>query len=120
MKFSYSKLWKILIDKKMMKLKDSGLPEAVTSQANFLMRRQKMPMVKAKVGPQIVTLVCDQNIYDQIPLKTNVRAMISGIYIVEVHSVKGGKPLLKPEKKKKGKFGQMVEKLQEKAGAKPY
>ena len=110
----------LVIDKKKMKLKDSGLPEAVTSQANFLMRRQKMPMVKAKVGPQIVTLLCDQNIYDQIPLKTNVRAMISGIYIVEVHSVKGGKPLLKPEKKKKGKFGQMVEKLQEKAGAKPF
>ena len=74
-------------------------------QANFFMRLQKMPIVKAKVGPQIVSLVCDQNIYDQIPVKTNVRAMISGIYIMEVRGLRG--VLTKDEPKKKGLFARL-------------
>lgn len=107
----------LVIDKKKMKLKDAGLPAVVLEQTPKIMRRAKMPIVKAKVGPQILSLVCDAKIFDLIPVKKEVKATISGIYISDVKAVRG-QALAKPAKKK-GKFKRMVEKMQEKAGAKP-
>ncbi len=43
----------LIIDKKRMPLKDSGLPQMVIDQTPKLMRRSKLPIVKAKVGPKI-------------------------------------------------------------------
>ena len=108
----------LIIDKKMMKLKDAGLPQAVIAQTPKLMRGSKMPIVKAKVGPQIISLVCDTKIFDSIPVKKEVKASVSGIYITDVKGIRGN---IKPEdnKKKKSKFKQWVEKMQEKAGATP-
>ena len=69
----------LIIDKKKMRLKDSGLPQMVIDQTPKLMRRTKMPVVKAKVGPRIMTLICDAAIFDQIPVKKEVKATVSGI-----------------------------------------
>lgn len=107
----------LIIDKKRMKIKDSGLPQAVIQQTPRLLRGSKLPIVKAKVGPQIMTLVCDEKIYDMIPTKKEVKATVSGIYITDVKGLHG-KPLPVPQKKK-GFFKRAVEKAQEKAGAKP-
>lgn len=107
----------LIIDKKRMKMKDSGLPEAVISQTPKLMRGTKVPIVKAKVGPQILSLMCDEKIFDQVPVKKEVKATVSGIYITGVKGIHG--PIEAPAKKKKGFFKNAVEKLQEKAGAKP-
>ena len=49
----------LIIDKKRMKLKDAGLPQIVIDQTPKLLRGSKLPVVKAKVGPQIMTLICD-------------------------------------------------------------
>ena len=108
----------LIIDKKMMKLKDAGLPQAVIAQTPKLMRGSKLPIVKAKVGPQILSLVCDAKIFDSIPVKKEVKACVSGIYITDVKGIRGN---IKQEdtKKKQGKFKQWVAKMQEKAGAKP-
>lgn len=104
----------LIIDKKRMRLKEAGLPQAVIDQTPKLMRRSKLPIVKAKVGPQIVTLVADEKIFDDIPVKKEVKAVVSGIYIT---SVKGmhGKTVVQ-NTKKKSKFKQLLEKAQEKAG----
>ncbi len=107
----------LIIDKKRMKIKDSGLPQAVIQQTPRLLRGSKLPIVKAKVGPQIMTLVSDEKIYDMIPTKKEVKATVSGIYITDVKGLHG-KPLPVPQKKK-GLFKRAVEKAQEKAGAKP-
>ena len=89
----------LVIDKKMLPLKESGLPQIVIDQTPRLMRRQKMPIVKAKVGPRIMTLVADAKIFDQIPVKKEVRAVVSGIYIMDVKGIRG--PLeAKPVKKR--------------------
>ena len=40
----------LVIDKKRMRLKDSGLPQSVIDQTPKLMRRAKLPIVKAKIG----------------------------------------------------------------------
>ena len=107
----------LIIDKKRMKLRDAGLPQMVLEQTPKMMRGVKLPVVKAKVGPQVMTLICDEKIFDSVPIKKEVKAVVSGIYITDVKGLHG-KPVA-AEQKKKSKFKQLVEKAQEKAGAKP-
>lgn len=107
----------LIIDKKRMKIKDSGLPQMVIDQTPKLLRGSKLPIVKAKYGPQILTLICDEKIFDSIPVKKEVKASVSGIYLTEVKGLHGKAQA--GEVKKKGKFKAWVEKMQEKAGAKP-
>ncbi|MBQ2804110.1 MAG: hypothetical protein IJF07_09465 [Lachnospiraceae bacterium] len=107
----------LIIDKKRMKLKDSGLPQMVIDQTPKLMRGSKLPIVKVKVGPQIMTLVSDEKIFDSIPVKKEVKAEVSGIYIMGVKGLHGRQAPKVEEKK--SFFKRTVEKLQEKAGAKP-
>ena len=107
----------LIIDKKRMKLKDAGLPAVVLEQTPKILRGRKLPIVKAKIGPQVMSLICDEKIFDMVPVKKEVKAAVSGIYMVEVKGLRGGN--LKVEAKPKSKFKQAVEKLQEKAGAKP-
>lgn len=107
----------LVIDKKRMKLKEAGLPQVVLEQTPKLLRGSKLPIVKAKIGPQILSLVCDDKIFDSVPVKKEVKAVVSGIYITDVKGLHG--KLAQAEPKKKGFFKRTVEKLQEKAGAKP-
>lgn len=107
----------LIIDKKRMKLKDAGFPQYVVDQTPKLMRNSKVPVVKAKIGPQIMSLICDESIFEDVPVKKEVKASVSGMYITEVKGLHG-KPVV-TEKKKKSKFKQLVEAAQEKAGAKP-
>ena len=88
----------LIIDKKRMKMKDAGLPSQVMEQANKLMQRAKLPIVKAKVGPKVMSLIADESVFDYIPVKKEVKATVSGIYITKVTGVRG--PLEKPEGKK--------------------
>ena len=88
----------LIIDKKRMKLKEAGLPAAVLENTPKYMRRAKVPVVKAKVGPKVMTLMCDEKIFDFIPVKKEVKAVVSGIYIKDVKGIRG--PLAAPEKKK--------------------
>ena len=107
----------LIIDKKRMKIKESGLPQVVIDQTPKMMRNSKLPIVKAKVGPQIMSLICDEKIYDSIPLKKEVTASVSGIYVLDVKGLHGKSEV--KEVKKKGFFKRALEKAQEKAGAKP-
>ena len=88
----------LIIDKKRLRLKDSGLPQVVIDQTPKIMRRSKLPIVKAKVGPKVMSLIADEAVYDLIPLKKEVKATVSGIYITKVTGVRG--PLEKPQGKK--------------------
>lgn len=94
----------LVIDKNRIRIKDSGLPEQIISQTPWYSRRAKLPIVKAKIGPQILNLVADEEIYDLIPVKKQIKAMISGIYIVEVRGMRGS---LERPKKKKGFWARM-------------
>lgn len=87
----------LIIDKKRLPVKSSGLPQMVIDQTPKLLRRSKLPIVKAKIGPRIMTLVADEKVFDLIPLKKEVKATVSGIYILGVKGVRG--PLEAPKKK---------------------
>lgn len=93
----------LIIDKKRMKIKDANLPKIVLDQTPKYLRGAKLPIVKAKVGPKITTLIADEKVFDKIPVKAEVKAEVSGIYIVGIKSVRGGMPV-KEEPKKKGFF----------------
>lgn len=94
----------LIIDKKRMKIKDAGLPKIVTEQVPKYMRRAKLPIVKVKAGPQTLNMICDEKIFDIIPVKKEVKAVVSGLYITSVKGLHA--PLEKrPEKKK---FSQKV------------
>jgi len=89
----------LIIDKKRMKLKDANLPKIVVDQTPRYLRNSKLPIVKAKVGPKVMTLIADAKIFDQIPVKAEVKAEVSGMYIVGIKSVRGGKLVVEPKKK---------------------
>ena len=74
----------LVIDKKRMPLKESGLPQMVIEQTPKLMRRSKLPIVKAKIGPKIAIMIADEKVFDLIPLKKEIKAEVSGLYIVGV------------------------------------
>ncbi|MBP3719217.1 MAG: hypothetical protein J6I58_06815 [Eubacterium sp.] len=76
-----------IIDKKIMPMKDAKLPKMVMDQAPKRYQRAKIPVVKAKVGPQIMTLICDEGIYDDVPQHGEVKVMLSGIYITSVKTL---------------------------------
>lgn len=89
----------LIIDKRKMKLKEAGLPPIVVEQTPRLLRGSKVAIVKAKIGPKIMTLICDEKIFDLVPVKKEVKAVISGIYITSVKGIRG--PLEAPAKRLK-------------------
>jgi len=97
----------LIIDKKRMKLKEAGLPAIVLEQTPKYLRGSKLPIVKAKIGPKIMTLVCEESIFDLVPVKKEVKAEVSGIYMVGVKGIRGS---LEAPKKKKGFFKRWQEK----------
>lgn len=106
----------LIIDKKRMKLKDAGLPQAVLDQTPKLLRGSKLPILKVRVGNRVMSLICDEKIFDSVPTKKEVKASVSGIYVTEVKGLRGKTQA--PEQKKKGFFKNLIDKAQEKAGAK--
>lgn len=102
----------LVIDKKRLPLKESGLPQMVIEQTPKLMRRSKLPIVKAKVGPKISILIADEKIFDLIPVKKEIKAEVSGLYIVGVRGIRGS--LETPSKKKKKGFFKRLFKKDEK------
>ncbi len=87
----------LVIDKKKMKLKEAGFPAIVLEQTPKYLRNSKVPVVKAKIGPKVMSLMCEPKIFDLIPVKKEVKAVMNGIYIIDVKGMRGGLAE-KPEK----------------------
>ena len=100
----------LIIDKKRLKLKDAGLPKMVVDQTPKYLRGSKVPVVKAKIGPKILTLLADEEIFDQIPVKAEIKARVSGLYIISVNNFRNA-PVEKPAKQG------MMAKIRKKASA---
>ncbi|MBO6106469.1 MAG: hypothetical protein J6P32_02600 [Stomatobaculum sp.] len=88
----------LVIDKKKLRISQSGLPQMVLDQQPWYTKWMKVPIVKAKVGPRIMTFMADANVFEVLPLKTECKVVISGLYITEIKSARGGIPQV-PKKK---------------------
>lgn len=95
----------LIIDKKRMKIKEAGLPAVAVENTPKYLRGMKVPVVKAKVGPKVMTLLCDEKVFPNVPLKKEVKAVVSGLYIIGVKGIRG--PLEAPKKEKKGLFAKL-------------
>lgn len=100
----------LIIDKKFMKMKEAKLPKIVMEQTPKRYQNSKLPIVKAKVGPQILTLIADDAIFDELPTRGEVKAMVSGIYIISVKNVRG--KITPADDKKKSSWGAKLRKKQ--------
>ena len=80
----------IAIDKKKMKMSESGMPKEAIDAVPWYAKRMKVAVVKVKIGPKIMTMLADEKAYLQLPLKTEAKVVISGLYITEVKSARGG------------------------------
>ena len=102
----------LVIDKKKMKLKEAPLPKIVYEQSPPLGKLMKVCVVKAKIGPRIMNLVCDDNVFKHLPDKAECKVKVSGIYITEI--IKGA-VLTEKELKKRQKEKEKAAKAQAKA-----
>lgn len=100
----------LVIDKKKLKLTQAGLPKMVVDQTPKYMRWTKVPVVKAKIGPKVMTLIADARVFESLPVKTEAKVVLSGIYITQIKSVRGGSIPTPP--KKKGFFAKFKKKKQ--------
>ena len=103
----------LVIDKKRMKLKDAGLPKVILENTPKYLRRSKVPIVKAKIGPKIMSLMCDEKIFPLLPIKKELKVVLSGIYIMDV---KGSRNTLLSPQEKLGFFQRAKLKALQKAG----
>ena len=100
----------LIIDKKKLRIKDSGLPQMVIDQTPKLMRRTKLPVVKAKVGPKIMTFIAEASVYEIIPGKKEIKATVSGLYIIGAKGIRGSLEQPKSKKKKESAFNRLLRK----------
>ena len=80
----------MVIDKKKMKISETGMPKEAIDAVPWYAKRMKVPVVKVKIGPKIMTMIAEEKAYLQLPLKTEAKVVISGLYITDVKSARGG------------------------------
>lgn len=107
----------LIIDKKKMRLTEAGLPDSVIANTPWYSKRAKAPVVKAKIGPRVMTFICDPKIFDLIPVHKEIKARVSGLYISQVQGTHGTH-ITPPEKKKKSLGAWARRKLKEQETAK--
>lgn len=86
----------LVLSKDKLHIKDSGLMKQVQDAIPPYMRWRKFPIVKARIikanvagGAQVMSFICDPKVYKIMPVKTEVKVTIAGIYITKLHSAKG-------------------------------
>ncbi len=95
----------LVIDKKKVRFKDADLPQDVKEGTPRIGRLSKVPLVKVKIGPKVMNMIADNDIYDLIPVKTEIKATIAGIYITNVRGIRTG---LEKKPERKGFMGRLM------------
>ena len=89
-----------VLDKKKDKITNANLPKAVMNEIPKHYKFMKVPIIKAKVGPQVLTLLCDKNVYEALPVKKNISVELAGIYIISMKGMKSKKEMKQLRKDK--------------------
>ena len=90
-----------VIDKKKDKITNANFPKMVYEQIPKVTKLMKMPLVKAKIGPQIMTLMCESKVYNALPVKKSVKVELAGMYIVGMKGLKTKKEMADMKKARK-------------------
>ncbi len=92
-----------VIDKKKDLAKNINLPKVFFENLPKLYKVMKMNFVQAKVGPQIMTFICDKRVFNAMPVKKNVKVDVAGLYIVSIKGMKSEYELKQIRKEKKAR-----------------
>ena len=90
-----------VIDKKKMRLKNAGLPKAVYDATPRIGKITRMPILKVKVANRVMNLICDNAVYKTILPKQEVKAQVSGMYVISAKRIRG--PVAEVKRDKKGR-----------------
>jgi hypothetical protein len=77
-----------VIDKKKDKITNANLPKAMAEQVPRMGKMMKMPLVKVKMGPTIMTMICEAETFKVLPVKKTVTVDVAGAYIVGMKGMK--------------------------------
>ncbi|MDR1687540.1 MAG: hypothetical protein LBS21_02880 [Clostridiales bacterium] len=100
-----------VIDKKRDKVTNVNLPKAAMEQMPKTAKLMKMYFVQAKIGAQIMTLMCDKKVFEVLPVRKSVKVGLAGIYIVDMPGMKSEKQMKEERKAKEAaKKGDVPEK----------
>ena len=90
-----------VLDKKHDKAANVNLPKAVMAKLPKMYKFMKMYFVQAKVGPQIVTLMCEKRIFNHLPVKKNVKVELAGMFISNIKGLRSDYEIKQAALKKK-------------------
>ena len=107
----------LVIDKKRLKLKEAGLPAAVVENTPKYLRRTRVPIVKAKIGPKIMTLMCEEKVFEVLPVKKEAKVVLSGFTSQESRAF--AVVFLRLQRKRKRTFSRFKKKRTESKSSAP-
>ncbi|MCF0229943.1 MAG: hypothetical protein HUJ76_09675 [Parasporobacterium sp.] len=95
-----------IIDMKKMHMKEAGLPKIVVDSTPRLAKLSKVPILKVKAGNRVMSLICDADCFKTLLPKQEVKAKVSGIYVLSAKYVRGPKyePAKDPKRKRTDKW----------------
>ena len=74
----------LVLEKRWDKVQNANIPKSVVGQIPKIYKLRKVPIVKAKIGPQVMDLLCDEDIFNRIPEKKTVKVDLAGIFIAGI------------------------------------
>ena len=78
----------LVLEKRKDKVTNANIPKNVIDQIPKIYKIRKVPLVKAKVGPQVMDLLCDEAVFDKLPEKKTVQVDLAGIFIAGIRQKK--------------------------------
>jgi hypothetical protein len=74
----------LVLEKRKDKIANANIPKSVIEQIPKVYKIKKVPIVKAKIGPQVMDLLCDEDVFDKLPVRKTVRVDLAGIFIAAI------------------------------------
>ena len=78
----------LVLEKRMDKVDNANIPKNVVAQIPKIYKIKKVPIVIAKIGPQVMDLLCDEEVFEKIPEKKTINVELAGIFIAGIKSAK--------------------------------
>ena len=78
----------LVLEKRKDRIANANIPKAVIEQIPKMYKIRKVPIVKAKIGPQVMDLLCDEDVFEKLPVRKTVRVELAGNFIASIKQVK--------------------------------
>jgi hypothetical protein len=74
----------LVLEKRKDKISNANIPKSVIDQIPKVYKIKKVPIVKAKIGSQVMDLLCDEDVFEKLPERKTVRVDLAGIFIAAI------------------------------------